>query len=532
MISEKDANHNHHDDEIDLLELWNTIWSQKFIIISITAIITSLAIAYALALPKVYQAEVKLLPPLSSDIQSIQLREVADLGIAIPSIDSLYANYLESLSVSEVMSRFVSHQTIKDFYQSEKNLTHEQLLNRVDHSLAINQPTEPKEKMLFISKEASITFQEQDPGFTVSALNTFIKTTGQYTNDQVRQSLKISINENLARLNSQIEVEDQRVNREINAEISRLEEQDEQNKFDLKQSFELENQRVNREINAEISRLEEQDEQNKFDLKQSFELENQRVNREINAEIVRLKEDDAEKKASLEEQIKLLREKAILDKAFKIARLRTDLNIAKALGIITPVNPADYNRQISNIARVDISNQSLSRYWLGTKALENEIIALETRESNDPFIGDLPELKRQLEALKVNQRIDRLQNRKDNFPFSEELRNIQAKLDKLNEPNIRIETLKNRKDNIPFSDQLRTLINHQSKLNAALKKVDSAQFKTYRLSREAITPEAPIKPNKKLIVAVAAVLGIMLGIFIALIRSALLKRRTLPLKTT
>ena len=52
------------------------------------------------------------------------------------------------------------------------------------------------------------------------------------------------------------------------------------------------------------------------------------------------------------------------------------------------------------------------------------------------------------------------------------------------------------------------------------------------IDRKAEVPLHPIKPNKKLIVAVALVLGGMLGIFIALVRGAVRKRQTITANQT
>lgn len=495
----KTLTNNHiHDDEIDLYELWQTLWSQKWLIAAITIITTASAAVFSLNIPKTYQAEMRVLPPLTSSIEAIQLREVASLGIDTPNADSLYSVFLENLDSSEVINMFLSHQSVRDYYL-EDNLSPGRALRQIDKSLEVNRPVEPREKVLFLSKEATLKYQAQQPEFTVEALSLLADSAASYTIAQVRTDLLTSINQNITRLDSQIN---------------------------------LENQRVNREIEAEIKRLEESDQQHRSDLTQSFDLENQRVNREIQAEIKRLEEADQEKRESLSQQIALLRDKAKLDREFRIARLKVDYNIAKSLGIETPVNPADYNRQASNVARVEISNQNLSRYWLGTKALSQEILAMESRSSDDPFIPELPDLLRQLDALKVNHRIERLKNRVDNFPFSEDLRNIKAKLDKLQEPNIKILTLKNREDNVPFSDSLRNLINQKQKLLEAKQKAEQAEFEVYRIARAPVEPESPIKPNKKLIVAVALVLGGMLGIFIALVRGAVRKRQTITANQT
>jgi LPS O-antigen subunit length determinant protein (WzzB/FepE family) len=480
-----------YDDEIDLYELWQTIWSQKWLIVNLTTIVTVIAGLYAINMTPTYQSEASLLLPSSAQIDSIRLSELSGFNLERPTQESVHQTYLENLTSSEAIMYLVNLEKHQAFLQNDLQLSEKQAYDFLRKNLSITTP-ETSQKQVFQLLETRISFQASSPNISYEILSDFLNASAALTTKEIRNNLLTSIDFEISRLFSE---------------------------------YEQENARVNREIESEIKRLEEDDLESKTVLLQKFELENQRINREIQAEIKRLEEADIEQKENLTEQIKLLRDKAKLDREFRIARLKADLKIAQALGIETPVNPFDYNRQANNVSRVDINSQTPSRYWLGTKALTQEIGSLEQRISDDPFISELPDLLRQLKALNVNQRIERLKNRQDNFPFSEELRTIQAKLNQLDEENIRILTLKNRTDNFPFSDSLRSLHNKLEVLNEAKTKIEQADFNVFRVAQLPMVPEKPIKPNKQLIVAVALVLGGMLGVFIALIRGAVRKRK-------
>lgn len=62
------AAHARAEDEIDLVELFKALWSQKLVIISATVAGTAMALAYALLSTPVYEAKATVLPPLLSDI--------------------------------------------------------------------------------------------------------------------------------------------------------------------------------------------------------------------------------------------------------------------------------------------------------------------------------------------------------------------------------------------------------------------------------------------------------------------------------
>lgn len=73
-------------DEIDLLELWRTLWARKYTILIVTVILTLISGAYALVAPKWYRAEVLLAPADEKSAPSIgeQLGGLAALaGVSV-----------------------------------------------------------------------------------------------------------------------------------------------------------------------------------------------------------------------------------------------------------------------------------------------------------------------------------------------------------------------------------------------------------------------------------------------------------------
>ncbi|MBE0494288.1 MAG: LPS O-antigen chain length determinant protein WzzB [Thiomicrospira sp.] len=413
------------EDEIDLIELWQTIWSQKIMITLVTTVITIIAGLWAFSLPKTYQAEIVILPPNSAQVEPIRFADLKEFGIQEQTTQSIYQTLLEHLNATETLIQFQQEPAIENYFQSF-DLTETKMLKQIKESLTVQLPAESKQKLVFQNLETNIKFQAQQPEITVMALNTLLEIAKSRSEQEVKQNVMSAIAENL---------------------------------------------RINQ---------------------QELALENERVNREIEAEIDRLKEQDQLELAQINQQINLLRSKASQEREYRIARLQVDYDIAEALGIELPVNPLEYNRQASTVTKFDFSSKDPSRYWLGTKALGLEIKELKSRQNDDAFIAELAELFKKRESLKYNPKIEILESRKDNLPFSENLRALKTKI---------------------------------KKLNQAEQQVKNTEFGSYRLQNFASIPESPIKPNKKLIVAVALVLGGMLGLFIALIRGAVHKRR-------
>ena len=88
-----------------------------------------------------------------------------------------------------------------------------------------------------------------------------------------------------------------------------------------------------------------------------------------------------------------------------------------------------------------------------------------------------------------------------------------------------LDVLQNRKNDDPFIGGLRELENQLDFL--ARVSINPDGVAVFTLDSAAQVPETPIKPKKALILALGLVLGGVLGVFIALIRSMLVKRREL-----
>ena len=209
------------------------------------------------------------------------------------------------------------------------------------------------------------------------------------------------------------------------------------------------------------------------------------------SKISRIKEEDQQKINEINDQINRLRVKAKQDRLNKIQVLTDSATIAKSLGIIDNnfkniSNSKEVNTQLS-IAVGD--NQKLPKWYLyGENALLKEISILENRKNDDAYVPEIVNLKNKLSAIKSNQVLKTLESRKDDSPFVAEIN----KLD--------IESIK-----------LKSFNPSATGINAM------------QLNQQAYPPEKPIKPNKKLIVAVAFIAGFILSIFLVFIMNAFRK---------
>ena len=75
-----------------------------------------------------------------------------------------------------------------------------------------------------------------------------------------------------------------------------------------------------------------------------------------------------------------------------------------------------------------------------------------------------------------------------------------------------IKILRNRKSNDPFITGLRDLQEQLALLNAV--NIDTENMNSVLIDEIAFTPKYPIKPNRRLIVTIGALVGMFSGIFL------------------
>ena len=116
------------DDEIDLSELWNTIWAGKWIILATTALFAIVALIYALSLPNIYKSTATLIPT-SSDEQSGAaslaarfggLASMAGVSLGGGGIDKTKIA-METLKSREFLSKFINKHKLKPEIMAAKS---------------------------------------------------------------------------------------------------------------------------------------------------------------------------------------------------------------------------------------------------------------------------------------------------------------------------------------------------------------------------------------------------------------------------
>lgn len=409
-----------YDDEIDLFELFQSLWREKVLIALVTAVITVVALLYALTATPIYQVQSIVKPAAMKDLD-----ELNGSGIYKLSPEQALVQVGASLESYETrLGYFKANQNLFEPLLSD-NASVEQNFERINRANIKILKTDAARDEGF-AKHVGIQLQYPKGMNGAAIANGFIEHAIQLEKERIATSLEVVINNRLERLERTIS-----------------------------------NARAGYAASKE-------------------------------AQIAQLTEQDVLKKAKLTDELEALREELKVRRQNRIMQLDEAIAIAQSLGIKKPATPSSLaaeTRSSGNVIRTEVNNKQHPLYFMGTETLNAERNSLLARENDDFTSGRIVEITTALKLLENNRQIEVLQSRENDDLFLAEL-------------------AENRKE----VARLKNL------------KVDLDNLKIVRIDQSAIDPTSPIKPQKSLIVAVGIVLGGMLGIFAALIRSMVRKR--------
>ncbi|MBJ2182316.1 MULTISPECIES: LPS O-antigen chain length determinant protein WzzB [Pseudomonas] len=413
-------------DEIDLLELFHSIWQQKKLVVGCTILAGVLGVGYAFLAPRTYEVSSVLRPAAINELDALNRSEVYKL----PPADAL----------SKVGARLDSYEARLGFFRS-----HEQLFT------AFQKPGQSLEQSFEDFNRNSVNLILPDPKKSDS-LSSYIRLELQYPSDV----------DGVAILNGFVDYAIAAEREQVGADLKVI---------------------VNNRLN---------------ELKGKIDAERANYDTDKESKIAKLLEDDRLKRAQLQDELSALRLQMKMERTNRLAELSEAIAIAKSMGIKTPTTPssmADAARGgSSQVMRTEVNNQKIPLFFLGTEALEAERVALQQRTSDDFTNPRVAEIGKELQLLEVNREVEVLRKRGNEDIFLQDVEPLRAEVARLRNLNI-----------------------------------DMSNLKLVTVDRRAQEPLAPIKPKKALVIALSLVAGLILGLFIALVRHFVLTRReTVP----
>lgn len=190
------------EDEINLLDIWRVLVRQRKWILFITIIIFSLAVAYSLFSPRVYQAEAILLPPLSSDVARLNIRLPDTDNENYPnqqqylyetSTEKLYAKFMENLHSVGLRQQFFKQNNLLAALTKDKDSEikpNEIFKHKFQELITIKKAAKNKTSA---NNAVSITLEGAQPDLVAKWLNNFISFADLHTVTLVANTLNTTL---------------------------------------------------------------------------------------------------------------------------------------------------------------------------------------------------------------------------------------------------------------------------------------------------------------------------------------------------
>lgn len=139
--------------EIDLFELFQSLWEEKIVIVLVTAVLTALAVIYALTATPIYQAHSSLISPPAAAIQgynqgrieafrNVNKKDDKDTEYSMAkalTVDDVYKTFKKNLTSLRLRTAFFEEVYLPSLTVEEQKRNRDALLKRFNQVLIVKQ---------------------------------------------------------------------------------------------------------------------------------------------------------------------------------------------------------------------------------------------------------------------------------------------------------------------------------------------------------------------------------------------------------
>lgn len=173
-------------DEIDLIELFHSLWEQKWLILLVTFLVTGAAAAYAFLSKPIYEARVAVLPPSLSNVAGFNLGRTKEVvGLEPFKVRDVYEVFTRNLQADETRRLFFEGVYLPSLDESEREAPRDRLYESFNKVLSIKAPNKNQ------PNRYQVVVEHEDPEVAADWVR-------RYTEDVARRSLEEMI-ENVQR---------------------------------------------------------------------------------------------------------------------------------------------------------------------------------------------------------------------------------------------------------------------------------------------------------------------------------------------
>ena len=482
----------HYDDEIDLVELAQTVWDGRWKIVALVALSVLSVLGYQTIQPQPnFEASTEIKPITS--VEAERYRQSNALGFFEVTPNTLLNLYIEQLDERTLFEEAIRKYQLLDVEKFEDKQAYEEAVISLASSIEILPPinVDGAEKG-DVRRFWTISFEYNDDAKWKSVLSFVDSNANQSVKSILQHRFRTTLSIAEKKKDFQLEdIQTQMANAKRDFDKQMAE-------FELKQGFQLED--IDTQLENAVSDFDK--DMDEFEQNHRFQLE------DITTQIDNALRDYDRKTAD------------------RLAFLREQAAIARKLGVSKNTIEAQmFNAQNGVVANVKTDTPF---YLRGYEAIEKEIELIEARSDKRAFVSGLLELEQKKRELEQDKTLQRAEMKKVFLDSMLELEKQKRKLEQ-------DRTLQRVEKNKAFLDSLIDLEKKQREIeqNKSLERADILFASTPIMSANdfsavSVTVEATsfeTKSKKMLMLALAVVIGGMIGVFYVLISSAVRNRK-------
>lgn len=174
-------------DEIDLVELFQSLWQQKLLIIASTVVVTVAAVALALLSTPAYETKAGVLPPRLSDIASYNLgRSEADLSRF--KVSDVYAIFKNNLLSTSLKRSFFREAYLSSLTAEQSAGAQDQLWASFNSAIAVRAPDVKLNPDFY-----EVTVTHHDPEVAAGWVNLYVDMAAKKTEKDMQDNVLTEI---------------------------------------------------------------------------------------------------------------------------------------------------------------------------------------------------------------------------------------------------------------------------------------------------------------------------------------------------
>lgn len=122
---------------VDLIELIEGLWKQKWIVVLTATVVTLIGAAYALLATPIYEAKIFVQAPSQKDIAQLNYGRGGDSGLPVLTVKTIYQSYVRHLQSEAVRRQFYREVYLKTLPEADRPGAQDDLYAKFNKAVSV-----------------------------------------------------------------------------------------------------------------------------------------------------------------------------------------------------------------------------------------------------------------------------------------------------------------------------------------------------------------------------------------------------------